>query len=594
LSSRGTEPGGVAEWREGFVLALAVLAFGLAGASAICLLDVDEPRFATASRTMVEGGSLIVPWFNGAERFDKPILIYWLQALSMLLFGKGEAAARLPSALGIALASLTTWRSGRLLGLGRVPALLAGFVFGFGILPQVLAHAATADAWMLGMLGLVTTAQIRRFRVGPGAGSWFVLWTALALAFLAKGPPALVAPLALGAAFPWAGRKARRSTLVLGLFYAGALVAAWAVPAMIESEGRFWSQGLMKHVVSRSLRPFEGHGGYAPWWYLFYVVSIPLTFLPWTPFLGFLGEGLRWRGARGGEEAAVSKLLLAWILGTVLVFSLVTSKMVHYVLPAYPALALAFARGFESWNEKGALASRLPGRAFARLALPGFGLLLLLGPPAAALALRFDGETFYVLLVLGICLGGAMLAASRFLMDEGSRRPLLGLPAPLFFCALGSFLGLGILAARGLPALYPQTVLARSIEGLKRKLRPEDRVYLHRIVMPSLVFYLRRELPRIPGGETGDSNEACLRALLSGARVLTAGRRLPDLEARLQGWKERGEPRAAEAARILGRPLFRVRGFWPSRGRFEDLVLLGASLWSAEGPPPPKGPGGGR
>jgi peptidoglycan/LPS O-acetylase OafA/YrhL len=91
----------------------------------------------------------------------------------------------------------------------------------------------------------------------------------------------------------------------------------------------------MHHVVERSLRPFEGHGGFAPWWYLFYLAAVPITFLPSSAFL------LRLFGRHEGEDPIPRhRALWIWVLGTLLVFTLATSKLPHYPMPAFPALAI--------------------------------------------------------------------------------------------------------------------------------------------------------------------------------------------------------------------------------------------------------------
>src|SRR5476649_1945881 len=110
-------------WRHGLLLFLAVLALSLPQAALLPLLDRDEPRFAEASREMLQSGNFIVPTFNHAPRYAKPPLIYWCQALSYTLFGENAFSARLPSLLATAATAvlLLTWGTrlgGKKMGLG--------------------------------------------------------------------------------------------------------------------------------------------------------------------------------------------------------------------------------------------------------------------------------------------------------------------------------------------------------------------------------------------------------------------------------------------------------------------------------------------
>src|SRR5271168_3473010 len=107
-SSDSTAP---INWRLGLVLFLAVLALSIPQAALLPLLDRDEPRFAEASREMLQSGNYVVPTFNGAPRYAKPPLIYWCQTISYRLLGENAFAARLPSLIATAATALllATW-----------------------------------------------------------------------------------------------------------------------------------------------------------------------------------------------------------------------------------------------------------------------------------------------------------------------------------------------------------------------------------------------------------------------------------------------------------------------------------------------------
>src|SRR5271170_528301 len=98
-SSDSTAP---INWRLGLLIFLAVMALAVPQAALLPLLDRDEPRFAEASREMLQSGNFTVPTFNNAPRYAKPPLIYWCQAVSYTYFGENAFAARLPSLLATA------------------------------------------------------------------------------------------------------------------------------------------------------------------------------------------------------------------------------------------------------------------------------------------------------------------------------------------------------------------------------------------------------------------------------------------------------------------------------------------------------------
>src|SRR5271168_1395977 len=112
-SSDSTAP---INWRLGLIIFLAVLAFSLPQAALLPLLDRDEPRFAEASREMIQSGNFVVPTFNHAPRYAKPPLIYWCQALASSLFGESAFTARLPSLLATAGTALLLFAWGVQIG----------------------------------------------------------------------------------------------------------------------------------------------------------------------------------------------------------------------------------------------------------------------------------------------------------------------------------------------------------------------------------------------------------------------------------------------------------------------------------------------
>ncbi|MFA5206109.1 MAG: glycosyltransferase family 39 protein, partial [Lentisphaeria bacterium] len=381
------------------------------------LWDRDEPRFARATVEMVASGDWLVPTFNGVLRADKPILVYWLWAPLVWLFGGTELAVRLWAVLGTGVAcyccyllgkKLFDWRAGMvaMLVLGTTPNMVAS------------GTAATTDAVLLAtvLLGLTGFG----LTLADGFKRWHVLLLVLSfsLGLLVKGPVGPVVTL-LG----MIGCRLllyREKILPKGYWWwvAGALLTgiafflAWGIPANIATDGRFFKLGVGRHVVARSLEPIDHHGGrglrYVGFMF-YYLPVLLLTFFPWTLLLPGALVTL-WRGRLGG--AKMRALLLGWIVLPFILMSLVATKLPHYILACLAGLSVAVAALMvartlrspqpedECWTRRGAWlfapVGYLLGMALllapwwlplpsARLALMGAGVLVL---AMTALALR--------------------------------------------------------------------------------------------------------------------------------------------------------------------------------------------------------------
>jgi 4-amino-4-deoxy-L-arabinose transferase-like glycosyltransferase len=315
------------------------------GTGGIPLVDRDEPRFAQATRELVESGDWIVPTFNGLPRYDKPPLIYWAQAISVHFLGPSAAAVRLPSVLSAALAAvvLVLWARR---AAGDAAGWMAGCLFATSL--QVAIHARLAVADMLLVLWVSLSAWAlwevaRRRREGwiPGPWDW-VFWGALGCGFLTKGPvawfPMLVAVLS--------GPRPRLLRVLQGSAVVLLVVGGWGIPALIRTRGEFLMVGLGHHVLDRYAGSLDGHGSGTLGRYLlslpFYAVTIWPSFFPasrWLPW---------WirNGWRGGETSLLGRQCRAGFLLVFAVFTLGNTKLPHYLLPALPWVCVGVA---EAW-----------------------------------------------------------------------------------------------------------------------------------------------------------------------------------------------------------------------------------------------------
>jgi 4-amino-4-deoxy-L-arabinose transferase-like glycosyltransferase len=349
-SSDSPAPG--ASWRLGLLLFLAVLALSLPQAALLPLLDRDEPRFAEASREMLQSGNFIVPTFNHAPRYAKPPLIYWSQAISYRLLGENALSARLPSLLATAATAWLLFVWGAQLGSGQM-GLGAALSYAFCLQTIQQGRVATADALLIFFMTLTAFAGWKLITSPPASHStrshfWdTILALGFAGGFLAKGPEALLPILPLlicarGARTNIIGESV--ANLIIGL----ALVLFWAIPAYIQTHGDYWRVGLSEGVGQRMVTGLQGHGASTLGWYLllvpFYLVLFWLSALPWSPLLIIHRKKLftAWKLDRTDAYLLLNAGL---IFG---VFSLMVTKLPHYTLPAFPFLALVFARRWKS------------------------------------------------------------------------------------------------------------------------------------------------------------------------------------------------------------------------------------------------------
>ena len=348
--------------RKFALIFFASLFFHVAGTWTLPLIDRDEPRFAEASREMLERGDYVVPFFNNNYRFDKPPLTYWLQTLSYRVFGDNDFAARFPSAIAAALTAVLLFAWGRRIGPERL-AWWAAIIFTFCFQTYVHAKAAVADMWLVFFMTAAYWAgyELLRDRLQPAPPAnpiaappqqrwWWIFYLSLAFAFLAKGPIGWMPLLTVVATKHFLDvRLNRRFLFVTGIAFALSIVALWGLPALMRTDGEFLRIGIGRHVVSRSFDVMQGHGAHSLWAYLgmlpFYFVTIFLTFFPWGFSMPWLTRKL-WR-----KRDLLDRYLLGGVAVVFIIFTLVKTKLPHYTLPAFPLLALLLAKALLDFPE---------------------------------------------------------------------------------------------------------------------------------------------------------------------------------------------------------------------------------------------------
>ncbi len=412
-------------------IALAAGAVFFIGLGASRLWDDDEAKNATCAREMRGRGDWIVPTFNAKLRTDKPVLLYWLMLGSYSLFGTTEFAARLPSALLAVGTSLLTYHLGRRLFRPEV-GLWAGLVLATSLMFSIDGRAATPDSTLV----FCTTAALTAFAWNIGGSkagcrvqgtgysvlttnlsTWLLIDAALAMGVLAKGPVGAVMPLAaiglflllvrtepqslpmpefgtLASYLKHAARQAiRRIGRCLAVFpqtvwsmrpltllaVVAMLAMPWYLAVGMATGGQWPQEFLWKHNVERFVTPMEGHGGPI----VFQFVALVIGFFPWTlTLIAGLAECVG-RIRRQEPDSRACLLLLTWAAVWFGLFSLCRTKLPNYVLPAYPALAVAAGLWIANWI---ASPARIAARRWMQL---GWGLMAV-GSVAFTIAIAIE------------------------------------------------------------------------------------------------------------------------------------------------------------------------------------------------------------
>jgi 4-amino-4-deoxy-L-arabinose transferase-like glycosyltransferase len=386
------------------------------------LFDVDEGAFSEATREILQSGDWLSTTLNGVPRYDKPILIYWLQAASVGLLGLGEFALRLPSALA-ALAwifAIVRFAAPRL---GQRNALLGAWVAATSLGVFAMSRAATADALLNALLAAMMFDLWRHLESGERAAlRRTYLW--MALGVLTKGPVAILIPLAVSLAYCLSARRwrdwLRAVADPVGWLILLAVAAPWYAWQLHVHGHEFIDGFLVRHNLNRFSGTLEGHSG-SLWYYL---AVLPLLLLPWS--------GLLWQVARrapGEWGQPLARYLLLWFGFVFVFFSLSGTKLPHYLLYGMTPVFLLVGRQVAVSGTR------------ANLVLPACALLLLL--PAVPELLQIWGQR-----------GGAETAS--FYVAQAQRAAAAA--GALYYvvtiaCAvLGLVLGLGPAVARNWPA----------------------------------------------------------------------------------------------------------------------------------------------
>ena len=339
--------GRLLSWLSGrpwWTLGLLFLLLWTPGVLSLPPLDRDESRFAQSSRQMLESGSFVDIRFGHVPRYKKPVGIYWLQAASTAIAGVGDHSHiwtyRLPSLLGGLLSVLLTFWCARAFA-SADEAWLAAALLGTTLLLTAEASIATTDAVQLACVMAAMGVLLRVYLAGcdpkrPAPSTALILagWAAFAGGLLIKGPVVLaVLIVTIVGLIAW-DRKWRWLRLLKplwGVSLALAIVAPWGVAIWLTSHGAFFQQALGQDFAAKLVGGQETHGQ----WPGYYLALLTISFWPAILFFApALGAAIR------NRADPATRFFLIWAGACWAMFEIVPTKLPHYVLVVYPALAI--------------------------------------------------------------------------------------------------------------------------------------------------------------------------------------------------------------------------------------------------------------
>lgn len=431
----------------------------------VTLFDVDEAVFAEATKEMVETGNWITPTYNGGSRYDKPILFYWLMAASYKIFGINEFAARFPSSIASFLLGLSVFFFVRHFR-GEKDALYAAISLLLSIYFLAYSRAAVTDM----TLTLFITISIFSFFLSVNKGRYFIYGFYLfsALACLTKGLIGIVFPFSIAAIYILTkeGLSGIKKVFSLkGIILFLIIAAPWYIAEYIINGKEFVQQFFIKHHFKRYTGVISGHKG--PVYY--YIPALIIGLFPW---IAFLPAGIR---NVFKEKDRLNSFAFIWFASIFVFFSLSTTKLPNYILPAIPAVSILIASGMTVHNKRWWQYSNLCMAIISVL----IGVIFLISKGYLSKIGILDAD--WIFAITAIMTVMAILSFYSIL----AKKEHYGFMS----CLMVAFLFLFITKGVPIANQYLQGTLYKYSIYAKERLYDDDRIIAYRVNNPSIVFY---------------------------------------------------------------------------------------------------------
>lgn len=451
------------------------------------LLDPGDGYFTEAAREMVESGDYIVPHLNYQIYFSKPILIYWLISSAYHVLGVNEFAGRIWSAIMATALVLCTYWTLRCIHNKR-SALLAGAILASSPLVVTFARMSLVDMTFSSLLGIAWCGLL--MTVATDSRKWWpVIYAALGLSVLTKGPAGLVLfalacvtyLIAVRPGWSWIGEQFKKVHFIWGLTIMSAIVFPWNLAVGLATDWLYPKVFYLYENVGRYAGQ-TNHNHPEPW---FYLLVLAYGFFPWVMFLPFALRNPRQLHDDQPRLRTAVVLSLAWTAAVFGFFTLATTKLQTYVLPAFMGMSVVLGLWFDYWMRRSEAGQALPRSwMWTSLTLAIVGALSPVGAIVAAIFLKHAYlSTKIALVTAGLVLALGLVQQYRLLRKGYAQKSAAWM--------IAAVTGASTVAA---PALFDlgYAYKEEDLNKIVRHIRGHNAdVAIYQEFKPALMFYLK-------------------------------------------------------------------------------------------------------
>ncbi len=477
-------------------LSILILSFFLFiyGNGSISLFDVDEVSFAQAAREMMERGDYIVPTFNNQYRFDKPVFFYWLLIASYKIFGINEFSARFPSVISALLLLSIQYLflkgfTNREISIISIVMLITNLEF------FVVAKAAITDMLLCLFTYIILYSFFTAFHREDKWRNIFIYLASISasLAVLTKGPVGIVLPSIVIFFYLIISGDLKRVFKTFPIFTSLLIfliiVIPWYIIIHLKTAGKFTEVFFFKHNIQRYTRPISGHAG--PFYY--YLPVIILGFFPWSIMLFpsiISSLNSLWNKNNTRPSFSLDLFMLIIIATYIIFFSFAKTKLPHYILPIFPAMATICSEWIVGKKKKQkAITISLYIMAII-LGLIIYSIFIInkdpsiIGEHLANIISEYRIQKAYILLIFSILFFSSFITAGYLFSKNKITTAFIILSATMIVFQISS---IKILA----PQIeeFVQGDRLRIAKACRSILKPEDQLYIYRDNLPSILYY---------------------------------------------------------------------------------------------------------
>ena len=474
---------------------------------ALSLFDVDEPRYAETARIIVETGDWITPRFNGEIRYDKPILFYWLIAISYKIFGINEFAARFWSAtFATALVFFLFFLIKKFDSIRF--ALISSLILSTSAGIILLSRASITDM----TLAFFISSSLFCFYLGYKSNEkikkyyYLLFYVSMGLSTLTKGPVGIAIPFLVIIFFTLINGTFRSTLgelkIFYGLFTLAIIILPWNL-AMFKLHGeKFINETFIRHNFTRFTGIVSGHRGS-----LFYFIPVIIIgFFPWSILLPSSISSLITRIKRTSlttkEFSDINFFAFIWFLVVFIFFSISKTKLPTYITPLYPPMAILVGKLLDDILSQKNKISRSINLSVIILiiSITVLSIIIIIFPAlvnkfASDSSSSFFNSPFslnYTPVILSIILITGISFFSFSWFTNLKKFSLYCLITTLFFFYFTCIIKIGPEIGK-----YRQSSLKNLSEFSRNFLKKEDKLISYSFLKPSIVFYSRHPVMKI-------------------------------------------------------------------------------------------------